>query len=101
MDEARFKTAMIITTKDLGDGAFRHMAVVDRRVVDILQSPKPAIDELMNTEAPAEPVTVTNGRDRIAASLSGKAIKPAVIKLTGRAKIAAGLTAQAAKKGSQ
>ena len=96
IDEDEFKKAFIITSSDLGDGHFRYMATVDRRIVNILQAPKQDIDDLTNPLS-AEFVTVTNGRDRIAAGLNGKAVKPTVVKLTSHQKIAAGLTAKANK----
>lgn len=100
IDEAGFKKAFIISSKELGDGVSRYMAVIERRIVHILQSPKLAIDELMgscSTEGP-ELVIATSGRDRIVAGLNGKAVKPTVIKLTGHGKIAAGLSALAETK---
>jgi hypothetical protein len=98
MSEAEFRTAFVITSADLGDGHFRHMAsTADRRIVNILQAPSSEVDELMISASTdgAELVIATSGRDRIAAGLNGKAVKPAVIKLTGHGKIAAGLTALA------
>lgn len=101
MDEAAFKKAFIITSKDLGGGHFRHMATVAMRIVNILQAPAPEVDELTGSTEDTAPIIATSGRDRIAASLNGKAVKPAIIKLTGHAKIAAGLSALAAKKAAQ
>ena len=59
MDEAGFKKVLIITSKDLGGGYFRHMATVDRRVVNILQAPAPEVDELMGSTEETAPVIAT------------------------------------------
>lgn len=89
MDEARFKNAFIITSTALGEGHFRHMAVIEKRFVNILQAPGSGVDELMKSHSTEGPNT-----------------KPAEIvtrtaPLSGKDKISAGLTALAEKKDTQ
>ncbi|MES2716469.1 MAG: hypothetical protein V4795_11930 [Pseudomonadota bacterium] len=48
MSAAAFKAAFIMTSKDLGDGHFRHMATLERRLVNILQAPRAEVDALQD-----------------------------------------------------
>ncbi len=102
MSELEFKGAIILTSRDLGEGHFRHMAILDQSVVNIVQMPSAAADELMLTTPEAEsPTIAASDRERIAASLNGKQVKSDRVMLSAQQKIAAALTAQGASKGAQ
>lgn len=59
MSASEFKNAFIINSADLGSGHFRYMAVIERRIVNIVQAPRLEVDVFDD-----DPVIGTSGLDQ-------------------------------------